>query len=170
MVTLLALATQERNLFDPTFPLFGEEFAAKFKTQGIFELDEAAKCLALGRPTAAVFHLMRIMELGIRVLALCLGVPDPVKPADRSWAIFLKRIWGAIELKWPTTSDRMTGDGAFFESLYASLDAAKNPWRNGTMHIENKFTDAEAANMFAAVKGFMMKLASRCDEDGEPKA
>jgi hypothetical protein len=64
----------------------------------------------------------------------------------------------------------MGGDGALFEELHASLDAVKNPWRNATMHVERKYTDDEAEHVFAAVRGFMMKLASRCDENGDPKA
>jgi hypothetical protein len=64
----------------------------------------------------------------------------------------------------------MSGDGALFEELYASLDAVRNPWRNAPMHVERKYTDDEAEHIFVAVKGFMMKLASRCDEDGKPFA
>ena len=60
----------------------------------------------------------------------------------------------------------MRGDGHTFEGLFASLDAVKNPWRNGTMHVENRYSLEEAEDIFAAVKGFMKKLASRCDENG----
>jgi hypothetical protein len=56
------------------------------------------------------------------------------------------------------------------KDLHASLDAVKNPWRNSTMHVEKKYTDDEAQHIFAAVKGFMKKLAARMDENGEPKA
>jgi hypothetical protein len=38
------------------------------------------------------------------------------------------------------------------------------------MHVENKYTDDEAEDIFRAVRGFMKKLASRMDENGEPKA
>jgi hypothetical protein len=38
------------------------------------------------------------------------------------------------------------------------------------MHVENKYTTEEAEHIFGAVKGFTMKLASRCDENGDPKA
>jgi hypothetical protein len=167
---VLALDNQERALFKPLFPLFGEDFALRFQNQGLFELSEAAKCLALDRPTAAVFHLMRIMEIGIRAIADCLGIPDPIKPAERNWGKILEKIKGQIDLKWPNTADKMSGDGAIFESLYATLDAAKNPWRNGTMHVESKYTDSEAENMFSVVKAFMMKLSSRLDDEGMPKA
>jgi hypothetical protein len=38
------------------------------------------------------------------------------------------------------------------------------------MHVENKYTTDEAEHIFGAVRGFMTKLASRCDENGDPKA
>src|SRR5258708_35632268 len=129
---MLALDPKDIEFFEPKAPLFGLDYSKKFGTSGAFELDEAAKCLALGRPTAAVFHLMRLMEIGIRATARCLGIPDPLKPAERNWGHILKEVWAGIEKKWPSTADRMHGDGALFEGLHASLDAVKNPWRNAT--------------------------------------
>jgi hypothetical protein len=73
-----------------------------------------------------------------------------------------------IEIKYPTAADRSSGDGALF--LHASLDAVRNPFRNTTMHVEKKYTDDEAEHILALVKGFMKKLASRCDENGHPFA
>ena len=137
---------------------------------GAFELDEAAKCLALGRATACVFHLMRLMEIAVRAVARCLNIPDPIQPADRSWGAVLKKVRGGIDAKWSTVAARLAGDGETFDSLYASLDAVKNPWRNSTMHPANKYTLEEAEHVFAAVRGFMMKLADRCDENGDPMA
>jgi hypothetical protein len=127
---LLVLEPHDVRYFAPERPLFGSEFDQKFISAGSSELNDAAKCLALGRSTAAVFHLMRIMELGIRALAACLGIPDPIKPAERNWAVMLRKIRDdGIHRKWPTAADRMSGDGATFDSLYASLDAVKSPWR-----------------------------------------
>jgi hypothetical protein len=97
-------------------------------------------------------------------LVKCLNIPDPTKPAERNWAIILRAVWDGIEAKWPVASARMHGDGLLFE------EPVRNPWRNATMHIEKKYTDDEAEHIFAAVKGFMMKLASRMDEDGKPLA
>jgi hypothetical protein len=168
---LLVLQPQEANYFSPKAPLFGQHFADRFKTEGAFELDEAAKCLALSRPTATVFHLMRILEIGIGALSACLGIANPVKPAERNWAIILRRIKeDGIEKKWPTGADRMLGDGLLFESLHASLDAVKNPWRNETMHVSGKYTEDEARHIFVAVEGFMKKLSARMDESGVPSA
>src|SRR6267154_3223207 len=132
LIRLFVIEAEKQRYFTPKAPLYGLDFEAKFISAS-FELDEAAKCLALSRPTACVFHLMRLMEIGIGATARCLSIPDPVKPAERNWGHILKNIWGGIERKWPTTADRAKGDGALFESLHASLDAVKNPWRNATM-------------------------------------
>ena len=170
-VNMFSINADEYRYFEPSAPLFGPEFETKFSTFGAFELDEAAKCMALGRPTASVFHLMRILEVGIKALAKCLGISDPVKPAERNWGRILDKIMKeGVERKWPNAANRMSGDGKFFEDLHASLDAVKNPWRNSTMHVEEKKTDQEAEHIFVAVRGFMMKLASRMDEDGLPLA
>ena len=169
MTRAFVIEHEKQKYYDPAQPLFGNDVASKFLSV-IFELDEGAKCLALGRPTACVFHLMRIMEIGVRAMARCLNVPDPTKPAERNWGHILNEIGRGILVKWPATANRIAGDGALFGELHASLDAVKNPWRNATMHVERKYTDDEAEHIFVAVKGFMMKLAFRCDENGDPKA
>ena len=120
-VTFFALSKREKNYFYPAEPLFGSAFAEKFKAEAVFEADEAAKCLAVGRPIACVFHLMRAMEVGLRAIARCLQIPDPVKPAERNWAFILKGVRDGIEARWPKTSDRAKGDGALFEELCALL-------------------------------------------------
>jgi hypothetical protein len=172
-IFLFAIEAEKKRYFEPKEPLFGPPFAAKFQTMGMFELDEAAKCLALGRPTAAVFHLMRLMEIGIRSVSRCLRIPDPLKPADRNWGNILREIKADIDAhsgNKPSKAWALPEDREFFESAYASLDAVRVAWRNTTMHVENKYTDDEAEHIFLATKGFMKKLASRMDEDGEPKA
>jgi hypothetical protein len=168
--TLLVLQPDERAKFAPYAPLFGQEVADSFPTEVAFDIDEAGKCLALGRPVAAVFHLMRVMESGLRAVARCLQIPDPVKPGERNWGFILKLVRAGINAKWPTVEDRMEGSGQDFDGLYASLDAVKNPWRNASLHVDRKYTDDEAEHIFVAVRGFMKRLASQCDENGEPLA
>jgi hypothetical protein len=122
MVAVFVLEESKAALFDPAEPLFGSEVASRFATEAAFEIDEAAKCLALGRPTASVFHMMRTMEVAIRAIARCLQISDPIRPAERNWASILGKIEGGITAKWPTGASRMSGDGALFEDLRASLD------------------------------------------------
>lgn len=171
-VTLIhcyGMSDADQALYEPTEPLFGLDVRDKF-TDAAFDIDESAKCLALGRSTAAVFHLMRVMEIMLKATSRCLGIPDPMRPAERNWAFILKKIRDGIDAKWPTSLVRSQADGALFEDLYVSLDAVRNPWRNATMHVEKTYTLEEARHVYDAVKAFAKKVASRMDQDGEPLA
>ena len=167
-----ALEPREQAYFSPQEPLFGREFAKKFQTAGVYELDEAAKCLALGRPTAAVFHLMRLMEVGIKAVGHCLNIPPPAKDSERNWGRILEKIKTEMDRRNTTRPPDWTipNEKELFAETYASLNSVRVAWRNTTMHVENKYTDDEAEHIFVAVKGFMKKLASRMDEDGKPLA
>ena len=163
---LLTLKPDRGQYLEQTTPLFGAEVDTRFPSAS-YDLAEAGKCYALDRPTACVFHLMRVLEFGIEGTRKCLGIPDPVKAAERNWGTALRKINEAIAAK---SSWQAPEDTGFFAEIHASLDAVRNVWRNATMHVEKKYTAEEAEHIFAAVRGFMTKLASRCDENGQPLA
>jgi hypothetical protein len=166
---VLLLGERNAPYFDPPTPHFGEEVATKFPSIS-YEIQEAGKCLALERSTAAAFHAIRCLEGGIRALSRCVGIPDPTKGADRSWFKLLAAIKREMDRRWPSSADRVTGDGHTFEVAYAALAGIQNPWRNATMHLDQKYTQEEARGIFDVVGGFMKRLAFRCDENGEPLA
>jgi hypothetical protein len=134
----------------------------------VVDIDEAMNCLALERSTASVFHLMRVMEVAVRAAASCLGVPDPVRGSDKNWGRMLNQIKSAMDTKWPTSADKMLPDAKLFESLYVSLDAVKNGWRNVTMHVERTYTMDEAQRVRHAVESLLITMAGRFDENGDP--
>jgi hypothetical protein len=150
---------------------FGRDFESKFPS-ALFEVDEAAKCLALSRPTAAVFHLMRSMEIAIHAVRECLAIPAPVKDWERNWGRIIEKIEQAITVRNSANPKNwaIKDDPEFFASIYVSLDAVRVAWRNTTMHVENKYTEEEAEHILGLVRGFMKKLASRMGEDGRPLA
>lgn len=169
--TLFVLEDRHVGYYAPAEPLFGLDFETKFPS-GAFELDEAAKCLALNRTTAAVFHLMRMMEIGLKATAACLAIAVPTRGGARNWGGMLGEIKTEIDRRdaaapriWATASDQ-----DFFAETHASLDAVRVAWRNPTMHVEKMYSEEVAEHIYGAVRGFMRKLASRCDEDGNPRA
>lgn len=151
---VFVLEREKHAYYEPKEPLFGQEVHSKFPS-AIYEIDEAAKCYALERSTACVFHLMRLMEIGIKAAALCLGVPDPVKDKDRNWGAILGKIDAAIKAKGPKSNWAQPSDKAFFEEIYVSLDAVRQAWRNTTMHVETKQTGEEAEHIYRSVRAFM---------------
>ncbi len=53
--------------------LLGEAVQERFPSLAT-DIDEAGKCFATGRFTATVFHLMRVMEVGVQEFCEALGV------------------------------------------------------------------------------------------------
>ncbi|SPU52054.1 Uncharacterised protein [Brevundimonas vesicularis] len=133
----------------------------------LFEMEEAAKCLAVLRPTASVFHSMRTLEIAISALAKFLGIPDPSKPSERNWGAMLHSIKGGMAKKYPGPS-MPHSEGALIEGLYASLDAIRNPWRNATMHVENIYQPHEAEHILRCVNMLLLQMSNIFDEEGQP--
>ena len=123
---------------DDAFPLATEE------------ITEAAKCLAFQRYTAAVFHLMRAMELAVQRLAEALGKP---MPDSKSWGIILAEIHREIE-KMPKGAARN-----HWSECHSLLYHVKQTWRNDTMHPKTTYTEEQAEAVFDAVGTFMVSLA-----------
>jgi hypothetical protein len=166
---IFLMSGEEAELFEPPAPVFGMDVAGRFSTIA-YDAEEASKCRALERSTASAFHSIRCLEAGIRALSRCLQIPDPTRASERNWGMMLKKIKDEIDRRWPSASCRISGDGEFFDNAYAALAAMQNPWRNATMHLDQKYTPDEAKHIFEIVCGFMKVLAFRMDEDGLPLA
>ena len=162
----MILPPDKVGFFESNEPLFGRNVAVKFPSI-TYEIDEAGKCLALNRFTASVFHCMRAMEKGLDAAFASIGLSQGKNP---NWGLLLKEIKTEIDRRKSVHAWKTSNDETFFFEVYVSIDAVRNAWRNATMHIENKYTEEEATNIFNAVKGFMQKLSSRMDEQGQPLA
>jgi len=113
------------------------------------DVDEASRCLALGRYTAAVFHLMRIMELTVQTLSKKLGTEN----LDRVWGHLLSDIGKAIE-KMPAGPDRNR-----WSEAHSLLYHVKQAWRNDVMHPKQTYTEEEAKEVYSATRSFAKNLA-----------
>jgi len=170
--SLVAMYTMEPDLRDLAGDcdlVFGADFRVKIPS-AVYDLEEACKCLAMARSTASVFHLMRIMEVLLRAIHACLGLPSP-SGSDKNWGSMLQAIKATMTARNSNANAGWAaGDRQFFEDLYASIDAVRVAWRNTTMHIERRYDNDEAHHLLQVVKALSKKLANRCDEDGKPFA
>lgn len=148
-----------------TYHPFGDEVADKLPTVSR-EAEEAGNCLATDRNTAAVFHLMRGLEVVLKRLAAGLGVPDPTKEAERNWGAILRTISGKIDTKnkanppdWQDAQEK-----EFYEELYSDLVVVKNAWRNKTMHVDVDFEETRAVQIYEAMKNLVQHAAGRLSE------
>jgi hypothetical protein len=130
--------------------LFGADVNTKFPTIQ-FDMVEAGNCYSVGRGTATVFHLMRIMEVGVQEFGTKLGV---VLADEKNWQNILDEINKAIKSlppKDPATVAKC--------QVSANLYAVKLAWRNEVMHPKDTYTLEEAENLIRQVKLFMEQLA-----------
>jgi len=142
---------------------FGEKVNDAFPSAS-YDSAEAGMCLALARGTACVFHLMRVLEIGLTVLGKEFGV----SLEHTNWAPAIEQIESKIrdmhrELPWKTLPDckKQQEDYAQAASHFGIL---KDAWRNYTMHVRGAYTEEQAERMFDNVKAFMQRLAEKLSE------
>ena len=128
---------------------FGDAVNDRFPA-AIDDIEEAGNCLALGRNTACVFHLMRAMEASVQALGAALGIAN------------VEKEWGKI------LSEMATKIGALpkgekrdeWSACHANLYHVKQAWRNSTMHPKQTYTNEQAREVLRAVRAFMQQLAT----------
>jgi hypothetical protein len=134
------------------------------------DAQSAANCLAFELYTAAVFHLMRVAEHGLRAIAEEVNaVPMhrttqiPITEAD--WQQIITAIRGKIE----ESHKDLKSDPKRRSKLRYYSDAAdhcswmKDIWRNSTAHAQAPYIESEAINALSRVSSFMEFLAKHLD-------
>jgi hypothetical protein len=128
------------------FPSAGEDIA------------ESGICLALGRSTACVMHLSRVLEVGLQVLANAVNVGK-----QNDWGKYLKGIDDELQKRMKTSGAR-SSDEQFYAEAYACFDAIRRAWRNPTMHVDKTYTTERAEEILISVRSFMRHLATKLHE------
>ena len=119
------------------------------------DIEEAGKCIAVAHSTAAVFHLMRIMEAVVHEFGVKLGISNP---DIKDWGPLLGEIDGKIRaLPHKTTAEKAIVEN--HTAIAAHLFSVKTAWRNPTMHVRGKYDEAEAIDIFTNVRAFVRSFA-----------
>lgn len=153
----------ERARFYGAASLFGDKVSANFKSAA-FDITEAGNCLAAARGTACVFHLMRVLEIGLTALGNVFGV----SLAHTNWGPAIDECEKKIrnmnqDPKWKILPD-WKDQQEFYSQVISYLGVAKDAWRNYTAHARGKYTEEEADLMLRNIRAFMQKLAERLEE------
>lgn len=124
---------------------------------------ESGNAYACGLYTACVFHLMRVMELGLRATAksLCITLGD-----NPNWSGVLKKFEREEIQKNPAANNHWMANQEFYQSVRSTLCAVKDAWRNTTMHIDRHYDETEAEEVVIAVRGFMRHLSTHVNQEG----
>ena len=138
-----------------------EEVLAEFPST-MTDVEEARKCLALGRYTAAVFHLMRVTEAVVLRLQCFLDKPDP-KAHFGSVLDKLEKLH--TKTRFEELPEHLKPHRQFLIDILAQLHAVKDSWRNKVSHVDDRiivadvFTEEMALGIYSATLLLMKKLA-----------
>jgi HEPN domain-containing protein len=149
---IFVLSATKATYYKPETPLFGTAVEDAFPLSKE-DIEEAGKCLALGRSTAAVFHLSRAMEAAVQALSQKLGMTN----LNREWGKLLSEMKGKIEVL-------PAGDlKNRWSENHSLLYHVKQAWRNDVMHPKATYTDEQALEVFQAMRSFMRNLVPLID-------
>lgn len=159
----LIVDAKRRSLHEQKESLFGEAVEEVFPDV-LVDVRAAARCLAYDEWTAAVFHLMRVLEKGLHDLARRLEVPMADHIEYEQWHVVIDQITSTIERmkvlpKSPEKSQQMQvlSDAAVQFRLF------KEAWRDHVSHSRTNYDEREADRIWAGVRDFMQALAAARD-------
>jgi hypothetical protein len=125
------------------------------------DIEEMGKSFALSRYTAAVFHSVQVIEVGLIELGKFLGVNDPLS-GWTSVATALKQI---VDKKHPARTAFERDNFPVIEQLQGTVEALKNAWRNKVSHAHGKlvimgadFNEEIAEEILMATRALMRRL------------
>lgn len=155
--------------------LFGPEVKVAFPSAS-GDIKQAGNCLAVECGTAAVFHLMRAVEWGLRALCGHLGVMRVLKKktpkpkytpiAWAEWDKMLDAVHDKVDKKMLSMAagKRKQDAQEFYYQLLRDLRGFKEAFRNHVMHTRSEYTPKEAEAVMDNVKRFMALLSSKVTE------
>jgi hypothetical protein len=151
---MICLAPHEASLFDSPLVNY-DELALNAFPSSMEDVSEAGKCLAVGRYTASVFHLMRAMESILKVLGQKLNITVIDKNnTDLEWGKILSNLSAPIAAM---QKGKEKDDWSAAQSLLVHV---KQAWRNPTMHPKRTYTEEQANEIFTATRSFMNSLSA----------
>lgn len=152
-----SIGETNRELYEQSEPPFGKAVADKFPDASK-DIECACRCVALHEWTASMFHLMRVLEHGLRFMATRFAVPF----ATDSWHKVLKGIEDEIAAlrnkQSQTQKDR--DEITFYSDAASQFRHFKDAWRNHVAHARVNYDEKDATKVLAHVREFMQHLTA----------
>jgi hypothetical protein len=140
-----------------TNDLFGKQVAEAFPSAEQ-DIKHAGKCLAFEEWTASVFHSMRVLEIGLSVLAKDVGI---TKIDYRNWESLIHEV--ETNIKTASGGDKVKEQ--FYSEAALQFRYFKNAWRNHVMHVRDTYDEQRAETIFGHVRECMVHLATKLKDD-----
>ena len=155
----LMIEADKREAYEQRNPPFGDVVAKEFMN-AVQDIAAASRCFALDEWTACIFHLMRVLEHGLRALAIKVALP-PDAMAHENWKNVIDQIESKIREmeKDPKTPAKIARIGVL-SSAATQFRYFKDAWRNHVSHSGASYDQHEGERVWTHVKAFMQHMAA----------
>jgi hypothetical protein len=173
----LRVSRDRANYVDNHLALFGPSVVAAFPS-AVPDMREAGNCLAAECNTAAVFHLMRTVEWGLRALCADVGLIrlksktkggkikyTPISYTD--WEHMLSQLQARIDVKLNRIKRGKLKQDAqeFYYPALQDIRGIRDAWRNHVMHTRAEYNHQDADAILRHVERLLTTLAKRIREE-----
>lgn len=159
--TFTFIPAEKANFFENK-ALFGHAVRQSFDSAKD-DIRDAGNCLAADLPVAAVFHLMRVAELGLRQLAKTLRIKLKNEIEFATWGEVIKALDNKLKEIENTQKRTSARDEKLrhYGGLLLDIRAFQHLWGNPVMHVRSRYKYQEAEAAFLHMKDFMQRLAKQ---------
>ncbi|MDT7041467.1 hypothetical protein [Candidatus Nitronereus thalassa] len=158
----LCIPTEKQQFYLKPLETFGVN-VSRFESARE-DIEEAGKSYATSRNTACVFHLMRVIEIGLRVLAKHFHLSDE----QINWELIMKKIQDKIheidQLPKEFTPEIWQSDHRFYSEAAMHLTLLQDAYRNFVIHNHEQYNDTGALAIYNHASSFMKHLGARLSE------
>ena len=165
----LSLSLTEATHFETWWE--GWESALERFPDSFRDIEEMRKCYALARYSAAIFHSVNVVEIGLIELGSFLAISDP----KSGWTAVSNALSNTVKRKYADRSPFERNNFDFLEQVHGTVEALKNAWRNKISHAQGRllvlpgsFTPEIAEEILLATRSFMRRLADGLPPGGTP--
>jgi HEPN domain-containing protein len=129
------------------------------------EMAEAGRCHAVGMYTAAVFHCVRAVEIGLRAMATDLKVELPIPLDLAEQETLIAGIESKVRaLKEKPKSEQKDADQNFYSQAAMQFRYFKDGWRIRVAHTRATYDEPAAQSVIEHAATFIDILAARLKE------
>jgi hypothetical protein len=140
---------------DPGATPFGKEVLDAFPSAAM-DVREASNAYALERWPACVFHLMRVLEFGLRTMADKFGVAYE----SATWHVVIEQIEAKVRKIDQSFGPDWKQQKKNYSDACTQFMFFKDAWRNHIMHVRDVYDPWRARSIWQHVQEFMRKLVS----------
>src|SRR5207302_260994 len=120
--------------------------------EAVQDIAAASRCLALDEGTACVFHAMRVLEHGLRVMAMNVGLP-PDAMTHENWKVVIDQIEKKVrEIEGLPKSPGKAEKLRVVSEACSQFRYFKDAWRNHVSHSRATYDVREADSVFNHVR------------------